>query len=74
MALFPRLADARRQDQVWPQFRQRASIEPGARPPRYPLQMMIAVFDFPEQSTGDDADAVPEFVVDYLRGYEHQTL
>jgi hypothetical protein len=40
------------------------------RPPQYPLQMMIAVFDFPEQSTGDDADAVAEFVVDYLRGYE----
>jgi beta-glucanase (GH16 family) len=41
------------------------------RPPRYPLQMMIAVFDFPGQSTGDGADAVPELVVDYLRGYEH---
>ena len=40
------------------------------RPPSYPLQMMIAVFDFPEQSTGDDDDAVPELVVDYLRGYE----
>jgi hypothetical protein len=44
------------------------------RPPQYPLQMMIAVFDFPEQSTGDDADAVPEFVVDSLRCYEHQDL
>jgi hypothetical protein len=41
-----------------------------ARPPQYPLQMMIAVFDFPEQSTGDDADAVPDLVVDYVRGYE----
>jgi hypothetical protein len=40
------------------------------RPPTYPMQMMIAVFDFPEQSTGDDDDAVPELVVDYLRGYE----
>jgi hypothetical protein len=40
------------------------------RPPGYPVQMMIAVFDFPERSTGDDDDAVPELVVDYLRGYE----
>lgn len=39
------------------------------RPPSYPMQLMLAVFDFPEQSTGDDADAVPELVVDYLRGY-----
>jgi hypothetical protein len=36
-------------------------------PPTYPLQMMLAVFDFPERSRGDDGDAVPEFVVDYLR-------
>ncbi len=41
-----------------------------ARPPTYPMQMMIAVFDFPDRSNGDDADAVPELVVDYLRGYE----
>jgi hypothetical protein len=40
------------------------------RPPAYPMQMMIAVFDFPERSTGEDAGAVPEFVVDYLRGYQ----
>jgi hypothetical protein len=39
------------------------------RPPSYPMQMMLAVFDFPERSTGDDADAVPELVVDHLRGY-----
>ena len=39
-------------------------------PPAYAVQMMIAVFDFPEQSTGDDDDAVPELVVDYLRGFE----
>ena len=32
--------------------------------------MMIAVFDFPDRSNGNDADAVPELVVDYLRGYE----
>jgi hypothetical protein len=39
-------------------------------PPTYPMQMMLAVFDFPEKSTGDDADVVPELIVDYLRGYE----
>ena len=39
------------------------------RPPTYPMQMMVAVFDFPERSTGDDADAVPELIVDHLRGY-----
>jgi hypothetical protein len=31
------------------------------------MQLMLAVFDFPEWSTGDDADAVPEFWVDYVR-------
>lgn len=39
-------------------------------PPTYPMQMMLAVFDFPERSVGDDDDAVPELVVDRLRGYE----
>jgi hypothetical protein len=38
-------------------------------PPDYPMQTMIAVFDFPDRSTGDDADAVPELIIDYLRGY-----
>jgi hypothetical protein len=38
-------------------------------PPAYPMQMMLAVFDFPEKSVGDDADVVPELVVDRLRGY-----
>jgi Glycosyl hydrolases family 16 len=42
-----------------------------ARPPSYPMQMMLAVFDFPEQSTGGDANAVPALIVDSLRGYEH---
>jgi hypothetical protein len=40
-------------------------------PPTYPMQLMIAVFDFPEQSTGNDAEAVPELVVDHVRGYRH---
>ena len=37
-------------------------------PPAYPLQLMLAVFDFPERSDGTDADAVPELVVDWVRG------
>lgn len=41
-----------------------------AAPPSYPMQMMIAVFDFPDRSTGTDADLVPRLVVDYLRGHE----
>ncbi len=41
-----------------------------ARPPQYPMQMMVAVFDFPERSTGADADSVPALIVDYLRGYQ----
>jgi Glycosyl hydrolases family 16 len=41
-----------------------------SHPPNYPMQMMIAVFDFPERSTGNDSDAIPELIVDYIRGYE----
>ncbi len=37
-------------------------------PPGYPLQLMLAAFDFPERSRGDDADAVPELIVDWVRG------
>lgn len=47
-----------------------ALIRSCPRPPSYPLQMMLAVFDFPEWSTGNDEDAVPSLVVDWLRGYE----
>ena len=39
------------------------------RPPTYPMQLMLAVFDFPEWSTGDDAHLVPELVVDRISGY-----
>jgi hypothetical protein len=38
-------------------------------PPTYPMQLMLAVFDFPGWSTGDDAEAVPEFWIDYVREY-----
>ena len=33
------------------------------RPPTYPLQLMLAVFDFPEWSQGDDGHLVPELTV-----------
>jgi hypothetical protein len=36
------------------------------RPPAYPMQMMVAVFDFPDRSDGSDADAVPSLIVDHL--------
>jgi hypothetical protein len=35
--------------------------------PDYPMQMMIAVFDFPAKAAPGD-DHVPEFAVDYVRG------
>src|SRR4051794_22677176 len=38
-----------------------------AHPPSYPLQLMIAVFDFPDWSTGDDDHLVPELWVDRIR-------
>jgi hypothetical protein len=36
------------------------------RPPSYPMQLMLAVFDFPERSVGDDDHLTPEFVVDQI--------
>ena len=38
------------------------------RPPTYPMQLMLAVFDFPKWSTGGDAHLVPELVVAHVRG------
>lgn len=37
-----------------------------AGPPRYPLQMMLAVFDFPEWSRGDDDHLVPAIDIDRI--------
>jgi hypothetical protein len=34
--------------------------------PAYPMQMMVAVFDFPDKAP--HADHVPELAVDYVRG------
>lgn len=38
------------------------------RPPAYPLQLMLAVFDFPEWSTGDDDHLVPRLEVAEISG------
>jgi hypothetical protein len=38
------------------------------RPPTYPLQLMVAVYDFPEWSLGDDDHLVPALVVDHIDG------
>lgn len=35
-------------------------------PPAYPLQLMLAVFDFPEQSRGGDDHLVPWLEVDWV--------
>jgi Glycosyl hydrolases family 16 len=37
-------------------------------PPTYPLQLMLAVFDFPEWSSGDDDHLVPKLAVDRVWG------
>ena len=37
-------------------------------PPTYPLQLMLAVFDFPQWSSGDDHRLVPRLVVDRVAG------
>lgn len=37
-----------------------------AGPPTYPMQLMVAVFDFPEWSVGGDDHLVPELVVDRI--------
>lgn len=37
----------------------------------YPMQLMVAVFDVPDRSTGADDDAVPRLVVDHVSGVEY---
>jgi Glycosyl hydrolases family 16 len=36
--------------------------------PAYPMQMMVAVFDFPDKASSAPPDHVPELAVDYVRG------
>lgn len=37
-------------------------------PPTYPMHVMVAVFDFPERSRGEDDHLVPELVVHRIEG------
>ncbi len=39
-----------------------------SRPPTYPLQLMLALFDFPEWSIGNDGHLVPRLVVHRIAG------
>jgi len=39
-----------------------------ADPPTYPMQLMVAVYDFPDWSVGDDSHLVPELIVDHIAG------
>jgi len=39
-----------------------------ADPPTYPLQLMLAIFDFPQDSVGGDDHLVPRLVVDRIAG------
>jgi hypothetical protein len=41
--------------------------------PDYPMQMMLAVFDFPEKAASAPPDHVPELAVDYVRGVPSST-
>jgi Glycosyl hydrolases family 16 len=39
-------------------------------PPTYPMQIMLAVFDFPDRSNGDDNAGTPRFEIDYVMAFE----
>jgi len=39
--------------------------------PDYPMQLMLNIYEFPDEGPPQDADAYPkELVVDYVRGYK----
>jgi Glycosyl hydrolases family 16 len=38
------------------------------RPPTYPMQLMVVVYDFPEWTVGDDDHLEPDLVVDWISG------
>jgi hypothetical protein len=43
-------------------------VHSSANPPTYPMQAMLAVFDFPEWSDGHDDHVVPSFSIDWIVG------
>lgn len=46
-----------------------AEVRRCSRPPTYPLQLMIAVFDFPDRTIGGDDHVVPRLAVDHVAGW-----
>jgi Glycosyl hydrolases family 16 len=67
------VADWHEYDVTWDRVSADFSVDGRAvrscpRPPTYPLQVMVAVFDFPRWSRGDDDDLVPALEVDWIRG------
>ena len=48
-----------------------AQVRSCSGPPAYPMQAMIAVFDFPEKSDGTDREEVPALIIDHVRQYQH---
>lgn len=45
-------------------------VHQSAQAPNYPLQIMLAVFDFPAWDDGSNGDHVPELVIDWIEGSE----
>jgi Glycosyl hydrolases family 16 len=45
-----------------------AEVRRCARPPGYPMQVMVGVFDFPGWSVGDDDHLLPALTIDWIRG------
>ena len=43
-------------------------IHASRNPPSYPMQAMLAVFDFPEWGSGSDDHLVPSFAIDWVAG------
>ena len=43
------------------------------RPPTYPMQLMLAVFDFPEWSVGGDGHLVPRLFVEEISGWSRSS-
>jgi beta-glucanase (GH16 family) len=43
-------------------------VHTASDPPTYPMQAMLAVFDFPEWTTGDEGHLVPSFAIDWVAG------
>jgi hypothetical protein len=47
-------------------------VHSSPNPPTYPMQAMLAVFDFPEWSDGHDDHLVPSFSIDWIAGMSRE--